>query len=407
VPLPVVLLLLDVWPLRRYPAERWQSLVAEKAPLFALAIAGSIVAFWAQRETGAVGSLTTYSVGLRIGNALVSYVAYLWKTLWPTELAIFYSHPLAIPAWQVAGAIVLLTAITYAAVRAFRARPAVLVGWLWFLVTLVPAIGLVQVGVQGMADRFSYIPLVGIFIAAAWAIPDEVRLPRAVTAAAAAATIAACAVASRYQLAYWQNSVTLWTRATEIALGFDRYRAHISLGDVLSAQGRADEAIGHFSEATRIQPNAVEARHKLGLALAGRGRLEEAAAAFAEVIRLDPRSAAGHADLGLAYSKLGKPDRAIEQYGEALRVDPNQPDAHNSLGALLAQSGQMHESIPHFAEAVRLRPDFELAHQNLAIAFVNVDRLDDAEREFKEVQRLNPRNDIANRALGDLARRKH
>ena len=407
VTLPLALLLLDVWPLGRYPTERWQTLAVEKLPLAAIALAGSIVAFFAQQEAGAVGNLQTYSPALRVSNALVSYVVYLRRTVWPSGLSLFYSHPLAIPAWKAFGAAALLVSISFAAVRAFRRRPAILVGWLWFLLTLLPVIGLVQIGLQSMADRFSYIPLVGIFVAAAWAIPDTGRVARVVLATSAVAVVGLYAAAARQQLSYWKDSVTLWTRTTEIVLDVDSFRAHISLGDVLSAQGRTAEAIAHFTEAARVRPDSAEARHKLGLTLAGQGRIEEAATAFADAVRVDPRVAAAHADLGLALSTLGKHDQAIEQYTEALRLDPNQPETQNNLGAILAQNGRMREAIPHFTEAVRLRPDFERAHVNLAVAFVNVGQLDDAGREFREVRRINPGNDIANRALADLARLKH
>jgi tetratricopeptide (TPR) repeat protein len=405
VTLPFALVLLDVWPLRRYPTQSLQSLLVEKVPLMAIALVGSAVAYFAQEQAGAVSTLEVYSVGLRISNALVSYVTYLRKTVWPMDLSVFYSHPDSIPAWTGVGAALLLVAISIVAVRAFRRQPAVLVGWLWFLITFVPAIGLVQVGVQSMADRFTYIPLIGIFIAAVWSVPDNLRVSRAVLAGIAVAVVAAYAAVARHQLSYWKDSVTLWTRATELTLNVDSYRAHLSLGDVLSTQGRASEAIGHFTEAARLKPDSVEARHKLGLALASQGRIDEAATAFVEAIRLAPQSAAAHADLGLAFLKQGKNDQAIEQYTEAVRLDPNLAETQNSLGALLAQNGRMRDSIPHFSEAVRLNPDFEVAHLNLAIAFVNVDQLDDAEREFKEVHRLNPGNAIAARALGDLARR--
>jgi tetratricopeptide (TPR) repeat protein len=392
-------------PLRRYPTQSLQSLLIEKVPLMAIALVGSAVAYFAQQQAGAVSNLEVYPVGVRISNALVSYVIYLRKTVWPMDLSVFYSHPDSIPAWKGVGAALLLVAISIVAVRAFRRQPAVLVGWLWFLITFVPAIGLVQVGVQSMADRFTYIPLIGIYIAAVWSVPENLRVSRAVLAGIAVAVVAAYAAVARHQLSYWKDSVTLWTRATELTLNVDSYRAHLSLGDVLSTQGRASEAIGHFTEAARLKPDSVEARHKLGLALAGQGRIDEAATAFVEAIRLAPQSAAAHADLGLAFLKQGKNNQAIEQYTEAVRLDPNLAETQNSLGALLAQNGRMRDSIPHFSKAVRLNPDFEVAHLNLAIAFVNVDQLDDAEREFKEVHRLNPGNAIAARALGDLARR--
>ena len=386
VTLPFVLLLLDVWPLGRLrlgglrargSGLRTQDsgrLLWEKLPLFGLAGAGGIVAFITQQQAGAVSNLQVYSPGLRVGNALVSYVAYIGKMFWPARLAVLYPFPDSIPAASVAGAVALLAVVSFVVLRLAARRPYLAVGWLWYLVTLLPAIGVVQVGVQAMADRFTYVPLVGLFIVVAWSVPDALAA-RSVTRRVAVPVVAvlvvlACARTARAQVAYWKDSVTLWTRTTELTLDMDAYHAHMSLGAVLRDQGRLDEAAGHFGEA----------------------------------VRLNPGSAESHNDLATVLQRQGKVDQAIVHYREALRLQPALAEVHNNLGAVLAGQGRFDEAIVHFSEAAHLKPDLEIAHVNLALAFARTGRAQDALREFNEVLRINPANELARRAVGELRR---
>jgi protein O-mannosyl-transferase len=424
VTLPAVMLLLDVWPLGRLGRREagdgrreaeggrreWGPVIREKIPLLALAMAAGIVAFLTQRGSGAVGNLEVFPLGLRVQNALVSYVAYLGKMVWPTRLTAFYPYPASLPAWSVAGSALLLIVVSVAAWRAARSVPYLAVGWFWYLGTLVPVIGVVQVGIQSMADRFTYVPLVGIFIAIAWGVPDALgrwRVPgrRTAVPALAAAIVIACAVGAHVQVAYWQDSVAMWTRTTEIAMNTDAYHAHIALGQTLRAQGRMGEAIGHFSEAVRLQPASSEAQYELGATLASQGREDEAIARLLDAVRLRPDFAEAHIDLGALFSRRQKTDEAIAHYQAGLRIRPDLAEAHNNLGALLAGQGRMAEALPHFADAVRLKPDFEYARVNLGLALASAGRSAEALHEFEAALRINPANDTARRAADGLRRR--
>ena len=384
------------------------ALMVEKLPLFALALAGSIVAVLTQRAAGAVSDLQAAPFTLRVENALVSYVAYLGKMLWPAGLVPYYGFPQSIPAWQLAGAVLLLAAITLAVVRLAARCPYLLVGWFWYLVTLLPVIGLVQVGVQGMADRFTYVPLIGIFIMMAWGVPDllaRVRMPRREMMAAVAAVIVvvACAVSARAQVGYWRDSVSMWTRTTEVTMHTDAYHAHLALGSTLRLQGRLDEALSHFAEAARLQPRSAEAQYELGATYATQGRYEDAMSRLSQALRLKPDLAAAHLDLATVFARQQRLDEAIAHYRAALSIAPDAPDAHNNLGAALAQQGKLQEALPHFAEAVRLKPDFESARMNLGVALANTGRPQEALQQFQEAVRLDPRNDAARRAVEQLS----
>lgn len=318
VTLPFLLLLLDWWPLARLqqtatpaaPAARRRKgrpaparpagpgllsrawpLVREKLPLLALAIASSIVTVIVQQRGGAVSTLQTFPFGLRLQNAVVSVVAYLGSALWPRGLTVLYPFPESVPGWQVAGALAVLGAVSLIAYRLSSRQPYVCVGWLWYLVMLVPVAGLVQVGLQARADRYTYLPLTGIFIMVAWggaALVERRPVLRAVAAGTAAAAVAACAVAAWTQVGFWTDNVTLFTRATMITLNVDEFEAHMSLGTSLGNQGRIDEARQHFSEAARLRPQSDAAHCSLGLALARTGRLDEASREFIEALRLNP-----------------------------------------------------------------------------------------------------------------------
>jgi protein O-mannosyl-transferase len=418
VTVPFVMLLLDFWPLRRAPtsAERptraagapmpWRALVDEKLPLFALALAAAVIAFVTQRAGGAVGGLETYPAGYRVSNAIVSYAAYLWKMIWPTRLSVYYSRPAPIPVAHVVSASAVLLALTALALVTVRKRPYVAVGWFWYLITLIPVIGIVQVGLQSMADRFTYVPLIGIYTAIVWAVDDllSARAPRPVRVALAVTVIAAAATTARRQLPIWKDSVALWTRATETVLGMDSYRAHMSLGEVLARQGRTAEARGHYTEAARLQPDSFDAHHKLGLLLADAGDYERAAREFRESVRVQPADATARSNLGLALWRAGQLGAASQELLEAVRLAPDLPEAHNNLGALLAEQGKDAEAIPHLAEAARLKPDFELAHVNLAVSLARTGRIEEAEREFRRTLEINPNNEIARRAVAELER---
>ena len=414
VTLPVVLLLLDVWPLGRFSKARAGRLVVEKAPFFLIAAASAALTVAGQIGANAMRDLQAFPPGLRAANAAISYVTYIAKMAWPSGLAAFYPHPTAMPAWWVvAGACAILAALTAGAFAASRRHPYAITGWLWYIVTLLPVIGLVLVGDQARADRFTYIPLVGLFIVAAWGIPDAVpRWPRrdAVLAAAACAVVLACAVVARAQVGYWESNLSLWTRAAAVTTG--NQRAHASLGIELSKAGRLEEAAAQFEQALGIVPGAADlhnylaelrerqgrdgdalqgyetavrlkpdydrARRNLAALLERQGRLAEAIVVWAGAVRLAPGSAPARNSLGVALASAGRLDEGIRELREAVRLDPAYAKARVNLGVALEQQGQLEAAAVEYAAAARLQPDYALAWHNLGLALARLGRLGEA-----------------------------
>ena len=366
VTLPFTLLLLDFWPLERTGAR---GLLNEKAPLFAMAALSCAATVAAQRAGGALQSLERFSFTERLANAIVSYAAYLGKAVWPVSLAVFYPHPhLGLGAPVVLAAAAGLVAVTALALRSARSVPYAAFGWLWYLGTLVPVIGLVQVGEQGMADRYTYVPLIGIFVAFAWgagALAERSRSSRPVVAAAAAGAIAACFVVTTAQVRTWKNTETLFTHA--LAVTKDNWTAHNNLGGLLSDQGRLVAAVGHFQEVVRIRPEFAEGHYNLALALDRSKRPEEAIAQYLDALRLNPGYAAAHYNVANALLHTGRLPEAIEHYEASLRLHPVDAAAHNNLAIALNRSGRRDEAIAHYREALRIDPGFTAAAENLKV----------------------------------------
>jgi tetratricopeptide (TPR) repeat protein len=451
VTLPFVLILLHLWPLGE---ERVATLPAAlrtgRIPrlvwaLIALSALSSMVTFVVQRQGGAVSTLDVMPLSLRIGNALVSYVAYLGKTFWPANLAVFYPFRIDLAPAAAAAAALALATITVLIARLGRAHPYLLVGWGWYLGTLVPVIGLVQVGTQAMADRYLYVPLIGIAIAAAWGTAALApRAHRTLTWVAAAIVVVLAVVAHR-QVAHWQSSLTIWQRTVDVTN--DNYRARNSLGAVLGNLGRTAEAIVHFEEALRLKPDASEAfhiHHNLGRALAESGQLDQAIAHYREALRLKPDYPEAHNNYGLALARQEEFERAIEQYRLALEDRPgfapalnNLATAHHDLGLRFFAAGRTTDAIREFSAALELSPtlasafdhrgfaraatgemaaaiaDFRAAiaqdpklaraHFHLGLALGAVGQLADAERELALAVELDPTHARA-RAMLDQVR---
>lgn len=363
VTLPFVLLLLDVWPLNRLELrEGWwtpaRSLLWEKVPLFALSIASSVITFLVQQRGGAVASGVRLPLVERLGNAVIAYASYLGKMLWPVHLAAYYPYPRILPSTAVLVSALLLTAVSIAAIVGYRRRPYVLVGWLWYLGTLVPAIGIVQVGTQAMADRYTYIPLVGIFIILAWGVPDALRRwPKMKIASAVVATgvLLSCAAVSRAQVYHWESSMTLWKHALDVTT--DNYAAHTFYGNALASRGDVAGAIAEYTEAIRIRADYPEAHNNIGPALAAQGKLDEAVNHFTAAIRLRPNYADAYSNLGVALATQGKFDLAIDKYHESLRLDPDNARTHTNLGLALQAVGQTAEAARELELAVRMNPN--------------------------------------------------
>ena len=374
-------------------------LIWEKLPLFVIAAGASAMIFLIQTQTGIVKSAVEFPFSARLGNALVTSVAYLFKTVYPLHLAIFYPHPgTTLPLWQAAGAALLLAAITVSVLCS--AKPYLAVGWFWYLGTLVPVVGLVQVGVQGMADRYTYVPLIGIFIMAAWGITDLAarwRSRNAVLAVAAAGALVALSILTWLQVGTWRNNITLYSHAVQVTAG--NYWAEYNMGLALMAEDRDDEAFSHFQEAIRLQPGYADAYLNIGVIQAKQGRLDDATANFGRVLALRPRHREALLNLSLALIRQGKVVEAASRLGELRQVKPDDPEAWFLTGVLQGKGENPSAAESAYREAIHLRPDYAEAHTNLGILLARQGRLDGAIGHFREALRIMPDNREAKRNL--------
>lgn len=377
VTLPFVMLLLDWWPLRRVVG--WEAvegvtraartpiqLVVEKLPFFMLSVASCLVTYWVQNRGGAVHSLDSLALWPRVGNAFVAYARYLYKTVWPVDLAIYYPHPVYW-AWPklIVGILVVAGGLWFG-FRRVRSQPWLLVGISWFLGMLVPVIGLVQVGTQSMADRYSYLPLIGLFIAAIWAAAAFVARSPVLQSAGRVAVIlvlTACAMRTFQQVGVWRNSETLFRHASKVTRG--NAMAHYNLGAFYFDQGRPDEAIAEYRATLNLNPNHTDALVNLGVVLASRGELDAGIAAIRSALQRRPDLADAHYNLGNALVLKREFDEAQSCYEAALRLEPDSAEAHNNLGNLLAMRGQRNQAESHFREVLRLMPDHVEARRQL------------------------------------------
>jgi tetratricopeptide (TPR) repeat protein len=391
VTVPFLLILLDYWPLRRLPAfSRLPGLLKEKIPLFACSIIACVGELFAARR--AIQPIARLTLLPRLGNALVACVIYIGKLIHPSQLAVFY--PMVQngwAAWQVIGALLLLAGLTWGAWALRRSQPYLLVGWLWYLGMLVPVIGIVQTGVQAYADRFTYLPQIGLCLAGTWAAADwasETGRRRLAVAGAAAFGVFFLAVAAARQTAYWRDSVTLWTHT--LASTPDNALTRFTLGDALGMQGRTDEAIAQYRQALRLQPDYVDAHNNLGLALAQAGQSAQAIAEFREALRINPDFKNPHNNLGDALAQAGKTDEAIEEYRQALRIDPEFAEAHYNLGKVLAREGRTDDAIAEYRAAVGINPDYADAQNNLGIALAQRGQTGEAIEHLRKALELEP-----------------
>lgn len=360
VTLPFVFLLLDFWPLKRIePSSRSlpviRRLVVEKIPFFLLAIGSSVVTCLAQR--GAMATLERVPFGLRLENSLVAYARYLGKIFWPADLAVLY--PLAVPStWAVAGAALALVAVTVLCWRARGRFPFALTGWLWFLGTLVPVIGLVQVGEQALADRYTYFPAIGIFIVLAFAGRELAgRFPSAkkIIGAAAALAVAACATATERQLQYWRSDEALFAHA--VAATKNNEIAHLNLGVAYEKQGRLQDAMQEYQTALALNPRRAHTHNNIADLLAETGQTDQALTEYQNALRLDPGAVEAHLNLGTLLVKLGRYGDAFEQFDLAAKLKPADPRPPYETGKALLKQGRDAAAIEKFREALRLAPD--------------------------------------------------
>jgi tetratricopeptide (TPR) repeat protein len=379
VTLPFVLLLLDYWPLNRFtpppvPAVTgkgdslknhflpWR-LILEKIPLLALSGAACVATMMIQKDI-----IAPVPLALRIGNAAVSYVVYLRQMFCPAGLAVLYPYPQnSLPGWKIALAVVLLAAISAGVFLRRQRQPYLLMGWLWYLGMLIPVIGLVQVGGQAHADRYTYLPQIGLYLALIWAVGSlgaGWRHRRVVLGGLSTVILVALIFCARTQTSYWRNSEVLWTHT--LACTSDNYIAHYNLGDALVKMGRRDEAIAQYQKTLQITPNYAEAHDNLGSVLLQKGRVDEAIAHYQTALRITPENATAHNNLGNALRQKGRVDEAIAQCQVALQINPDYADAHDNLGNALFQKRRVAEAITHYQKALQINPDYAEAHNNLA-----------------------------------------
>lgn len=367
VTLPCVLLLMDVWPLSR-PTTSWRDRVLEKLPLFIPVIATSLATFLIQHDSGAVSASDTLPLRLRVANATVAYVLYLWKTLWPVDLIPLYPFPIdGIPAWQIIGSVLILVAFTAAAVRAVRVAPWAFVGWFWYLGTLVPVIGLVQVGAQRMADRYTYLPQIGLFIVAAWALRTMAQrrallVPVAVLASTGA--LIACTVVAHRQTAHWRDSLTLW------------------------------------SHTVAVTPESLVARSSLGEAYMTRKAWTDARRELLYALRLHPTHRPALLNLARVETRIGRLDSAILRCRVLVGQRPDDPDAHTAWAAVLIRMHDYNEALAHLDIALQVNPNHPEALSNAGAALVLLERPAEAIAPLEAALARHPRDVVVLTNLG-------
>jgi Flp pilus assembly protein TadD len=386
VSLPFVLLLADLWPLRRWnlaaeAGERWAGLgrrLLVTWPVFLMATAVSVVTFVVQRQAGAVQSTEAFPWAMRLANVPVAYAMYLFKMIWPVKLAPLYPYPESIPVLASVGAFALLAATTVVVVRERVRRPHLLVGWLWFLGTLVPVVGFVQVGAQPYADRYTYVPLTGTFLMIVWTMADAAgrRSARIIAGTSAILAGTLLAVLTWHQVALWRDSVTLWTHT--VAVTNANYRAYTNLGFALAEAQSSARAEVAYREALRLKPDYPNARNYLGALLVDLRRPAEAEVELRAALAVRPRFVEAHNHLGLALAAQGKMQPAIDSFTEAVRLAPAFGQARNNLGIALASAGRSAEALAAFEASVQYQPRSAEAHLNFAVALIDAGRPRDA-----------------------------
>ncbi|HIJ69765.1 MAG TPA: tetratricopeptide repeat protein [Planctomycetes bacterium] len=423
VTLPFVLILLDYWPLNRfqgadqngtetagqsesvsgvYSGSSVRCLFTEKIPLFALAAVSSAITFIVQKKAGSVWGTEILPLYLRIANALVSYIKYIGKMIFPTRLAVLYPYSRnGFTAWQLIICILILAVVSAFVIYMARKKRYLIVGWLWYLGTLVPVIGLIQVGAQSMADRYTYLPSIGIFTMVVWGAAElsaKGRYGQIVSATLAGLSLAALLLCTRAQVQYWQNSQTLCQHAIEVTE--DNFVMHINLGLALYSQGLVSEAESHYLQALQIKPGAPKAHNNLAVLLIGQGALQEAIRHCRQALMSRPDFAEAHNNLGNALAKNNNLDEAIRHFQQALKITPDHIGAHNNLGSALATKGDHDEAVERYRTVLRLDPDSPIALYNLGRVLVLQGKRADAIDCYQESLRLKSDQHESHRDLG-------
>ena len=437
VTLPFVLLLLDYWPLRRFDPEQstlknrteinkqevsdqnkgkpdntaavevevigeksesyrcqWlliRPLLWEKAPLFAMTVLLSVVTYMVQKAWGAMSSIEALPVTVRVANAFVAYFAYIGKMFWPVKLAVFYPHPGLRPTWQILGAVFLLITVTSIVLWRARKSPYLALGWLWYAGTLVPVIGIVQVGAQAMADRYTYVPLIGLFIMAAWGIPELVKrlhYRKEVLLALSVFSLSGLCVVTWIQVGYWQDSITLFDHTLKVTE--HNSLAYVNRGVAYRESGNHARAIEDFNRAIEINPRSPEAFYNRGVSLNSLGKFTRAIQDFNRVIKVKPKISAAFSGRGVSYDKLGHFGRAIEDFDRALEIDPGNTDVYYNRGITYVRLGNYTQAIRDFSRVVEVNPKDAQAYTIRGIVYDRLGYSSQAIRDFDKAIEVNP-----------------
>lgn len=402
VTLPFVLLLLDYWPLGRLQPTKTYQIVREKVPFFILSAISSVITIIAQQHTGALSSLEVIPPVTRIANTFISYMKYIEKMFWPGGLAVFYPHPLnKVSILQAAAALLLLLFISILVLRLTRNHKYLAVGWLWYLGTLVPVIGLIQVGDQAYADRYTYIPLIGLFIIIAWGVPELLskwQYQKSVIIILMIISLCASAVCTRLQVGYWRNSMALFEHTLEVTE--NNHLAHCVLALYLHKQQEIDKAAEHNLKALRIKPQYPQALLFRGTILLEEDKIDEAIDLYNQALQIKPDYAEAHYNLGIAYFKKGNIDEAHKFWSRTIQLDPMKNQAYTNLGSILDEQGKTEQAIKYWMKAIQLNPDDPIAHNNLARVLNKQGNIKDAVIHYNEVLRLKPYDAAAHNSLG-------
>ena len=403
VTMPFVLLLLDFWPLERLKyysnsqSSNFQSLnlsrlFLEKVPLFIPVAISSVLTILAQKNAGALYTFEALPFMTRVANALISYNIYLIKTIWPQNLAIFYPHSFGmLSLWYVFLAAFAIAGISFFSIRSFKQHPYVAVGWFWYLGTLIPVIGLIQVGAQGMADRYTYIPLIGLFIMLAWGISDLLKkwhYRKTVLAVCAIILLFTFSTRSYFQIRHWENSAAVFKNAIQTTK--NNWLAYRELGLALMRDGKLEQAVFYYKKALKIRPNYLTAFDNLGMTLHQLGRFEEALFYYSKALKIYPKDAGIHNNTANVLTALGKLEEAIKHYKKAILITPDFAEPHYNLANILVIQKEFDEAIFHYESAIKNDSEYSNAHYNLGCILLRQKKIKEALTHFTEVIKINP-----------------
>jgi len=392
VTLPFVLLLLDYWPLHRLETMKWPWLrlaLLEKIPFLFLTIFSCILTYMAQTQGGAVQTTEAVSLPVRLANALISYIAYIGKTIWPVSLSVLYPHPGSAALWQIAGSALLIVAVTVFVIWKAKKVPYLATGWLWYVGTLVPVIGVVQVGVQAMADRYTYIPLIGLFMAVAWGAADlskKWKIPKAIFPVIAALILVCLALATCKQVGYWKSNLTLYDHTLDVTK--NNWLIYNNRGNVYNSQGDYRRAIEDYNRAIEIKPDYAEAFANRGAARNGLEHYNHAVADFSRAIQIRPGYAEAYINRGAAYNNLGKHRLATEDLDRGIAIKPGYAEAYFSRAVAHNARRQYSEAIEDFSRAIEIKPAYAVAYFQRGLIYFNQGEVEPGCRDAKKVCEL-------------------